>query len=99
MLITVHGTTPKNSSIDVQHWTALMSRSLSAIHRSITTPSMAIFMIASSGMPSVETYCADRASFRLHVGILAFQAVDAAEDFRQVEGLDRDAVDSRSFSL
>ncbi len=55
MLITVHGTTPKNSSIDVQHCTALMSRSLSFIHRSTTTPSLAIFMMAASGMPSVET--------------------------------------------
>ena len=27
MLMTVQGTTPKYSSIDVQHWTALMSSS------------------------------------------------------------------------
>ena len=55
MLITVQGTTPKYSSMEVQHCTALMSRSLSFIQRSITTPSLAIFMMASSGMPSVGT--------------------------------------------
>ena len=75
-----------------------MSRSLSVIQRSITTPSIDIFMMASSGMPSVETYCADRAGLRLHVGFFAFQAADPAEDFGEVERLDRDAAPLREAS-
>ena len=55
MLMTVQGTTPKYSSIDVQHCMALMASSFAAIHCSITAPSLAIFMRAAAGMPSVET--------------------------------------------
>ena len=33
MLMIVHGTTPKNSSIEVQHWIALVDVLVPAIHR------------------------------------------------------------------
>ena len=56
MLITVHGTTPRFSSIEVQHCTALMATSVSAIHRSTTAPSLAIFSNAASGTELVSTY-------------------------------------------
>ena len=49
MLMTVQGTTPKNSSIDVQHCTALMVQSVCRIHSSITAPSFAIFINAVAG--------------------------------------------------
>ena len=55
MLITVHGTTPKNSSSEVQHWIALMVTSVSCIQVWITAPSLAIFTSAASGIPFVET--------------------------------------------
>ena len=55
MLITVQGTTPKNSSSDVQHCTALTSTSVSFIQPSMTAPSLAIFIRAAAGTPSVET--------------------------------------------
>jgi hypothetical protein len=43
MLMMVQGTTPKNSSIEVQHCTALMVTCACFIHPSITAPSLAIF--------------------------------------------------------
>ena len=92
MLMTVHGTTPKNSSIEVQHWTALMSRSVCFIQRSITTPSIDIFMIASSGMPSVRNILRGSRGLRLHVGIFVFQPADPAKDLGKIERLDGDAV-------
>jgi hypothetical protein len=55
MLMTVHGTTPKYSSIDVQHCTALTDTSASFIHRSMTSPSLAILICACFGTPSVVT--------------------------------------------
>jgi hypothetical protein len=55
MLMMVQGTTPKNSSIDVQHCTALTVTLVCFIHPSITAPSLAILSSASAGMPLVET--------------------------------------------
>ena len=49
MLMTVQGTTPKNSSSEVQHWMALMATWVCSIQVSITAPSLAIFMRASMG--------------------------------------------------
>ncbi len=40
MLMTVHGTTPKNSSSDVQHCTALTATSVSRIQPSMTAPEL-----------------------------------------------------------
>ena len=54
-------------------------------------------MRAASGMPSVDTYSPDGAGFGLHVRIVAGQLVDAAEDLRQVDRLDRDAVRFEQF--
>ena len=54
MLMTVHGTTPKYSSMEVQHWMALACKLRSPIQPSMTAPSLAIFMSAPAGMPLVE---------------------------------------------
>ena len=43
MLISVQGTTPKNSSIAVQHCTEEPTSSLACSHSSTTTPNLAIF--------------------------------------------------------
>ena len=56
MLIMVHGTTPKNSSIEVQHCTALMVQLVCFIQPSTTAPSLAIFSSAASGTPEVVMY-------------------------------------------
>ena len=56
MLITVHGTTPRFSSIDVQHCTALIATSVAFIQSSTTAASFAIFSSASGGTPLVDTY-------------------------------------------
>jgi len=50
ILISVQGTTPKNSCRLVQHWMAVASYSLAAIHSSITTPSLAILVSAAGGI-------------------------------------------------
>src|ERR1700722_3550223 len=50
MLMTVQGTTPKYSSMEVQHWTELMVSSLAFIQVSMTAPSFDIFMSAASGV-------------------------------------------------
>ena len=56
MLISVQGTTPKNSSIAVQHWMAVaLSSSWLAIQRSTATPNLAIFAARRLGMPPVGT--------------------------------------------
>ena len=55
MLMMVQGTTPKNSSIEVQHCTALMVQLVCFIQPSMTAPSLAIFSSAASGMPAVVT--------------------------------------------
>ena len=55
MLISVQGTTPKNSSIAVQHWTAVAWRRLSFIHRSTATPNLAIFNNATGGIDLADT--------------------------------------------
>ena len=55
MLITVQGTTPKYSSIEVQHCTAVTVSSLACIQVSITAPSLAILSSAASGTPAVGT--------------------------------------------
>ena len=56
MLITVHGTTPRFSSSDVQHWTALICTLLAFIQSSTTAPNFAIFTSAACGMSVVVTY-------------------------------------------
>src|ERR1700679_628617 len=56
MLMMVQGTTPKNSSIEVQHCTALMVTWVCFIQPSTTAPSLAILSSASSGTPEVVTY-------------------------------------------
>ena len=72
MLIIVQGTTPKNSSIEVQHCTALMSMCACFIQPSITAPSLAIFNRAASAMPVVLTYCLIAANFAWAASSLSF---------------------------
>ena len=91
MLITVHGTTPKYSSIEVQHCTALMVQWVCFIQPSITAPSFAIFISAASGMLFGRDILLDGGELRLHRIVRVLQPVDAAEDFREIDGFDRDA--------
>ena len=49
MLISVQGTTPKYSSIEVQHWMAVASSWLASFQPSRTTPNLAIFIRAWAG--------------------------------------------------
>jgi hypothetical protein len=49
MLMMVQGTTPKNSSIEVQHCTALMVTLVCFIQPSMTAPSLAILSSAAFG--------------------------------------------------
>ena len=56
MLMTVQGTTPRFSSMEVQHWTALMVTSVAAIQWSMTAPSFAIFNNAGAGTLPASTY-------------------------------------------
>ena len=72
MLMMVQGTTPKNSSIEVQHCTALMVTWVCFIQPSITAPSFAIFISASSGMPDVVTYFLIAASLPCAASSLSF---------------------------
>ena len=53
MLMTVQGTTPKNSCSAVQHWIADPSSRSASIQSSTTAPSFAIFSNAASGTPAV----------------------------------------------
>ena len=55
MLITVQGTTPKFSSIDVQHWIAVPASSRSATYWSRTTANFAMRTRDSRGMRVVFT--------------------------------------------
>ena len=91
MLITVQGTTPKNSSSDVQHCTALMVVPVCSIHSSITAPSFAIFIRASAGTCSVETYLWMCLQLGLRRRRRIPHARNAAQDLRKVDGLDRDS--------
>ena len=50
MLISVQGTTPKYSSMEVQHWMAEACRRLSAIQSSTTTPKRAMRSRAWAGV-------------------------------------------------
>ena len=92
MLMTVHGTTPRFSSIEVQHCTALIVTSVCFIQSSITAPSFAIFSSAASGISLVVTYFLIAASFACARVVVVLHARDAAEDFGQVERLDRDPI-------
>ena len=79
----MQGTTPKYSSIEVQHCTALIMTSVCFIQSSITSPSLAIFTSAGSGTPLVATY------FLISASLLARRNRrpsfrDPAEDFRKV---------------
>src|SRR6266568_2948850 len=55
-LISVQGTTPKNSSIAVQHWMEVPASSFACIQSSTTTPNLAILRSEGEGIPSVRTY-------------------------------------------
>ena len=72
MLMMVQGTTPKNSSIEVQHCTALMVTWVCFIQPSITAPSLAIFSSAASAMPAVRHIGLDGGELGLRgvVGVL-----------------------------
>ena len=72
MLIMVQGTTPKNSSIEVQHCTALIVTGAVFIQPSITAPSFAIFSSDSSGIPAVVTYFLIAASLACAASSLSF---------------------------
>ena len=63
MLMMVQGTTPKYSSIAVQHCTALTLTSVDFIQSSTTKPSLAILISAASGIPLVVTYLRMSCSF------------------------------------
>ena len=62
-LISVQGTTPKNSSIAVQHWMEVPASSFACIQSSTTTPNLAILRSEGEGIPSVRTYPPMPASF------------------------------------
>ena len=85
MLITVQGTTPKYSSIEVQHCTALIVISVCVIQPSITAPSLAIFISAASGTLLGRTYFLIAASFACAAIVVVLHAIDAAEDFRKID--------------
>ena len=72
MLMTVHGTTPRYSSIEVQHCTALMATSVAAIQWSTTAPSLAIFISAAAGTPLESTYFLIAASLACAASSLSF---------------------------
>ena len=72
MLMMVQGTTPKNSSIDVQHCTALTVTLVCFIHPSITAPSLAILSSAPSGIPEVLTYFLMAASLACAASSVSF---------------------------
>src|SRR5438045_8797278 len=55
MLMTVHGTTPRFSSSEVQHCTALICTCALFIQSSTTAPSLAILTSAAWGMSVVVT--------------------------------------------
>ena len=97
MLITVQGTTPKYSSMAVQHCTALIATSVSFIQPSTTAPSLAIFISASSGIPPRRDIALDGGQLLLRGIVVVLHAVDAAQDLRQVDGLDRDAMLLQNF--
>ena len=81
MLIIVQGTTPKYSSIEVQHCTALMVTSAAFIHCSITAPSFAILISAGfrNAARSKRIFDLMRASLARRVVVL--QLRDAPENF------------------
>ena len=97
MLITVQGTTPKYSSIEVQHCTALMASSFAFIQLSITAPSLAIFIKRGCGNAVGGDVALDRVELRLRGVVAVLHALDAAEDFGEIDGLDGDAVGFENF--
>jgi len=76
MLMIVHGTTPRFSSMEVQHCTALIATSVAAIHWSTTAPSLAIFIRATSGTLLASTYFLIEASFDGQGPSLVFHTLD-----------------------
>ena len=72
MLMTVQGTMPRNSSIEVQHCTAETVSSLAFIQWSITAPSLAIFISAASGVSPTGMYFLMAASFACAASSLSF---------------------------
>ena len=91
MLMMVQGTTPKNSSIEVQHCTALMVTWACFIQPSMTAPSLAILRSACFGDAGGGDVVLDGGELGLRRVVGVFHVVDAAEDFREVDGLDGDA--------
>ena len=85
MLMTVQGTTPKNSSIDVQHCTALIVTCVCFIQPSMTAPSFAIFISASSGTPDGGDILLDGGQLGLRRIVVVLHAIDAAEDLGEIE--------------
>ncbi len=91
MLMTVQGTTPKNSSIDVQHCTALTVISFAFIQLSITAPSFAILMQRLGRHALGGNIALDGGQLRLHGVVVVLQPLDAAKDLREVDGVHVDA--------
>ena len=90
--ITVQGTTPKNSSIEVQHWTDGDGQfAATFIHSSITAPSFDIFISAASGVLLMGMYFLIAASFACTASSLSFMRPMRPEDLGEVERLDGDA--------
>ena len=99
MLMTVHGTTPKFSSMEVQHCTALIATSVAAIHWSITAPSFAIFIKAAAGTLLASTYFLIDASFACAVSSLSFmRSMRPSTSDRSSVSIEM-PFDSRIFSL
>src|ERR1035441_3765920 len=82
MLMTVHGTTPKYSSIEVQHCTALIVTWVCFIHPSMTAPSFDILRSASSGIPAVVTYCLIDASFACAASSVSFRSEEHTSELQ-----------------
>ena len=89
--MTVQGTMPRYSSIEVQHCTAETVSSVAAIQPSITAPSLAIFISAASGVCADGDVLLDGGELGLDGVVVVFRFFDAAHDFGEVEGFDGDA--------
>ena len=99
MLMTVQGTTPRFSSIEVQHCTALMATSVAAIQWSTTAPSFAIFINAASGTLLASTYFLIDASLACAPSSLSFiRSMRPSTSERSSVSIEMPC-DSRIFSL
>ncbi len=91
MLITVQGTMPRNSSIDVQHCTALTVSSLAFIQWSITAPSFCHLQQRRVGRIAHRDIFLDRRKRRLRSVVVVLHSRDASHHFAQVQCLDSNA--------